>query len=118
MLELHSRGRRLGCVGYYGPERLDAPAARASRNESVDRAQVEEPQPLRLVDGALELPAGHDLGEVEERAGHAGDRDAVEDRALGRIEVPHAVNVDASAPSQVAGRADIDNGTGRPMQTP
>lgn len=46
-----------------------------SFEDSVDLCQVEQPLHLCLVDGARQLLLGEHVGEVDEGAGQAGDRD-------------------------------------------
>jgi hypothetical protein len=59
------------------------------------------------------LPEWQDLGEVQQRAGDGGGRDAVVDRDVARVEAAHQVQVDAGlAALGAAGDDDVDLGAG------
>jgi hypothetical protein len=57
-----------------------------------------------LVDDVRELVLGQDVGQVDQGAGHGGDRDAAVDREVARVEV--AAGVYMHAPEGAAARAD------------
>ena len=75
-----------------------AAAARAAARASAPTcAQVEDPLDLGLVDRVGQPPLGEDVGEVDERAGGAGDGDAVDDGAVLVGERARAMDDDARA---------------------
>ena len=58
--------------------------------------EVEQAGPLRAVDHDLEVRRAEDGGEVEQRAGDARDRNAVEEREVLRVEHAGAVAADGA----------------------
>ena len=102
-------------------DRGRARAARVAGEEVAQRERVGEAEHVRLVDGPLELAAVEDGGEVEERARHGRDRDAVEDGALVGRE-GGAVEPDACAAASLPRDGHVDRAravsreaaTGRP----
>lgn len=54
-------------------QRPHAASAVAALAELIDRAEIEQAEPLCLVDGACRLTRRHDLGEVQQRAGKGRD---------------------------------------------
>src|SRR4051812_18236659 len=86
--------QRRAPVGEEVAEHLEAVPAVAARAGGLQRHEVEQPQPLRFVEGPLDVARPNDLREVEERAGDGGDRDAVVDGAVVRVQRAHAVDVD------------------------
>jgi hypothetical protein len=70
-----------------------APAVRPLEG-LVERAQVEQPQPLGLLERLLEPPLRHDLGEVEQSPRHRRHPNPLALGHVARIEAPNAVDVE------------------------
>jgi len=60
----------------------------------LERLEVEDPENLRLVDGLGEPLVVEHVGEIDERAGHRRDRDAVDDGAVRVLDAPRAMHRD------------------------
>jgi hypothetical protein len=91
--------QRASCAGSVGLERLlEAVEVRAAvgaghrfaRSEAVEQLVV-----CGLMDHVRELVGGEDVGQVDERAGHGRDRDAVEGGDVARVEVAGRVETEA-----------------------
>jgi hypothetical protein len=104
-LELLPGRRWLGRARHDGRQRLEPAASGVPLADGLDRLQVEQPPPLRLVHGPLEPPPGHDLGEVEQRLGHGRDRDAV---AEGAVDSSYVMDLYARVTPCTAGRTHVD----------
>jgi hypothetical protein len=61
-----------------------------------------------LVDHVGELVLGQDVGEVDEGAGHGGDRDAAVGREIARVEVAGPMSADAGYGSAATERDHVD----------
>jgi hypothetical protein len=73
-----------------------APAVR-SLEGLLECAQVEQPQPLGLLERLLEPPLRHDLGEVEQSPRHRRHPNPLALGHVARIEAPNAVDVEPGA---------------------
>jgi len=71
-----------GVGGQCGAQVAGAGVAGIAGEEGVERCVVQEALALGGLDGSGELVGLEDCREVEERAGEAGDRDAVDDREV------------------------------------
>ena len=71
------------------------------------RIEVEAGLALRSVDDHLEVGRAQDRGEVEQGAGNARDRNAVEDGEVLRVEHAGAVDADAGHRAANAGRSPL-----------
>jgi hypothetical protein len=87
------------------PEAGTAPQLGERLPQIVGRDQVE---PVSLVDGRLELPAGETGGEIDERGCGAADRDAVAAGQLLGIEIASMSNDAVTASPGSAGDGDLD----------
>lgn len=85
----------------------------------LERATVEDPEPLRLLDGALECVAVDHVGEIEQSARHRRAGDLPDGREIGRAKGAGAVGIDAAKTTPaLGGHRDIDLRAGIRAQAP
>ena len=106
VLELAARIARAGIAGERCAQRRGTGAARMASQEGVEVGEAEQAELLGAADGGAQSRRGKRGGEVEQRPGRRGDRQAVEPRDLVRGEPP-AMEPDA-VPRSSAGWADGD----------
>jgi hypothetical protein len=78
------------------PQRPDAVMTTGARQERIDRAEIEEAALLGQVEEAFETTRRRG-GNIEEGARQRGDRDAVDNGAIGRLEYLGVVNANRQA---------------------
>ena len=80
---------------------MDSATSRVTLANVVQLLQVEEPEPLRLLDHPSELSLPDDLGIVEEGARDARHGDPVVHGHVPRVEPPDSVNDQPGRPRAV-----------------
>jgi hypothetical protein len=107
-LELGPRARRSDALRFEHPaDRRRAGASRVAVDEVLERGRAAEPERLRALARAGELVLVEDAGEVQERAGWGGDRDALVLVALVLRQHP-TPRAQSRALSQLPRRLDLD----------
>jgi hypothetical protein len=119
-LELRPGRRRAVTVAVeHAPQRSQRMAPATALHQPLDRGHVEQPQALCLLEGAREAALIDDLGEVEQRPGDGGHRDAVEHGALTGMQRAHQVHVDVGVPVPAAAEnRDVDRSAGARAKIP
>ncbi len=99
---------RVRAIGGQDPmQAVPADATGQSGEGAVDGLQVEDALNLGLVNGLGKARLALDVGEVDQRAGDAGDRDAAHRRAVLVVNEAGAVEDDARGPCAV-GHRDLE----------
>jgi hypothetical protein len=94
-LQLRSGQRcRAAVVVQQRTEGLGAPPAMASLDHVVDGSHVDQLEALSVLEGALKLGGGEDLGEVEEGVSDGGNRDRVTQGAVVRVKPARMMDSD------------------------
>jgi hypothetical protein len=78
--------------------------SRVAPQRVIDGVEIEDLLDLRLVKGAFDGTPLHDGGEVEEDAGDGGAGNVFDERDVGWVEGPGAVDVDAFVRASQAAR--------------
>jgi hypothetical protein len=109
----------LGAIGGQdAPQPVAPAAARDPAERGLHGLEVEDAADLRLVDGSGEPGVRECLGEVHNRAGHAGDRDGVNDVAIFSAQATGGVHRQPSVPRTAARGRDLDAARARAEQPP
>lgn len=111
--------RRGQLAGERLPQPSGAAVAVAAAQQPLDRLQVEQAKALGLLEGALELGGGENLGEIEQRAGDRGDRDPVPQGAVLGVEASRAMDAEPGLVMAAASDCgDVDEARGEGEQVP
>ena len=106
-LQLAAGGPGVGPVQDDGPPQPGGAAAPGvGREHRIDRDQVEQPQALGLVDGAVDIALREALGQVEQGAGRGGHGDRTAGGGLGVREAPGPVDAQTGSPGPAADPGD------------
>src|SRR3954469_25239154 len=101
-------GGRVGGLGD-GPERSRTAVSGIAGEEGVEPVTSEKTEDLSLLDGAGEVAAADDGGQIEQRAARGGDRDPMVRRGVGGAEPAGAMDGDpVAAPPAPPARGHLD----------